>query len=279
MLHLPRFVLLFSPLTVIISMFWHTLISTFNEFCDSFHPILKISHWRANETCMQTQRYVNTQEYVAAVGNTYIRPQVSGADVRSITAAVKPGFHDLSEFEHAVIVSTQERGHSISEVCWGFSHTTIYECTVNIGNPVKHQISNIVAAGKDPARTGSTMTEENYSTWQKCNSSANCCSFQCRAINKCQLVNHSTKHYRYGLSELKVHSCTFADCTTQSFTPHLGPSTPKLECWWSETCCLVWRISVSNFIKQMDVYGYGDKLINPWTLHVSRRLFRPVETL
>ena len=100
---------------------------------------------------MQTQRYVNTQEYVAAVGNTYIRPQVSGADVRSITAAVKPGFHDLSEFEHAVIVSTQERGHSISEVCWGFSHTTIYECTVNIGNPVNIKSPKSLRLETDPA--------------------------------------------------------------------------------------------------------------------------------
>ena len=27
---------------------------------------------------------------------------------------------------------------------------------------------------------------------------------------------------------------------------------------------------VSNYIKRMDVYGYGDNLMNPWTLHVSR---------
>ncbi|GFV95483.1 transposable element Tcb2 transposase [Trichonephila clavipes] len=41
------------------------------------------------------------------------------------------------------------------------------------------------------------------------------------AINKCHRANHSTKHHRYGLSELKSHSCTLVDCTTQSFTLRL----------------------------------------------------------
>ncbi|GFV57607.1 transposable element Tcb1 transposase [Trichonephila clavipes] len=29
----------------------------------------------------------------------------------------------------------------------------------------------------------------------------------------------------------------------------------------------------------MDVYGYGDNLMNPWTLHVNRVLFKLVEDL
>jgi hypothetical protein len=43
----------------------------------------------------------------------------------------------------------------------------------NIKSPTLLQLK------KDPARTGSTMVEENRSKWQKCNLSANCCEFQC----------------------------------------------------------------------------------------------------
>ena len=79
-------------------------------------------------------------EYGAVFSNAYIRPQVSGAGIRSVTtvtvtgagirsftAATVTGYHDLSEFELGVIVSTREIGHSISEVAmgWGFFHMTI----------------------------------------------------------------------------------------------------------------------------------------------------------
>ena len=36
---------------------------------------------------------------------------------------------------------------------------------------------------------------------------------------------------------------------------------------------------VSNCIQGMDVYGYGDNLMNPYTLHDSRELFKRVEAL
>ncbi|GFX86187.1 transposable element Tcb2 transposase [Trichonephila clavipes] len=36
---------------------------------------------------------------------------------------------------------------------------------------------------------------------------------------------------------------------------------------------------VSNGIKVIGVYGYGDNLINLWTLHVNRKLFKLVEAL
>ncbi|GBN08247.1 hypothetical protein AVEN_216946-1, partial [Araneus ventricosus] len=69
----------------------------------------------------------NQSEYGAVVGNTYIRQQVSGTVVRSVTAATMAGYQDLSEFEHGVIVGVREMGHSISEVAmkFGFSRTTI----------------------------------------------------------------------------------------------------------------------------------------------------------
>ena len=38
------------------------------------------------------------------VGNSCIRPQVSDAGIRSVTAATMAGYHNLSEFEHDVIV-------------------------------------------------------------------------------------------------------------------------------------------------------------------------------
>ncbi|GFV32116.1 DDE_3 domain-containing protein [Trichonephila clavipes] len=36
---------------------------------------------------------------------------------------------------------------------------------------------------------------------------------------------------------------------------------------------------VSNLIELMDVYGYGNNLMNPWTLHVNRGLFNLGDSL
>ncbi|GBM78959.1 hypothetical protein AVEN_47695-1 [Araneus ventricosus] len=68
----------------------------------------------------------NQSEYGAAVGNEYIRQQVSGTVARSVTAATMAGYQDLSEFERGVIVGAREMGHSISEIAmkFGFSRTT-----------------------------------------------------------------------------------------------------------------------------------------------------------
>ena len=54
---------------------------------------------------MQTQRYINIQEYGAVVSNAYIIPQVSGTHIKLFTAAIMVGYHNLSEFERGVIVS------------------------------------------------------------------------------------------------------------------------------------------------------------------------------
>ena len=52
---------------------------------------------------------------------------MSKAGVRSVTAVKMKDYHDLSEFEHGVIVRAREVGISIYEVamCWGFFRTTI----------------------------------------------------------------------------------------------------------------------------------------------------------
>ena len=101
--------------------------------------------------------------------------------------------------------------------------------------------------------------------WQKCNPSANYCGFQCWAINKCQCANHSTKHHWYALSEPKVHSCTLADSPTQSFIPCLGLST-LIDCWWLETCCLVWRVLFSILSSEWTCTGIGTTswIHEPW---------------
>ncbi|GBM17391.1 hypothetical protein AVEN_119435-1 [Araneus ventricosus] len=69
----------------------------------------------------------NQSEYGAAVGNAYIRQQVSGTVVRSVTAATMAGYQDLSEFERGVKVGAREMRHSISEVAmeFVFSRTAI----------------------------------------------------------------------------------------------------------------------------------------------------------
>ncbi|GBM61787.1 hypothetical protein AVEN_235704-1 [Araneus ventricosus] len=84
---------------------------------------------------MQIKRYGTRERYIygygseygAAVGNAYIRQQVSDTVVRSVTAATMAGYQDLSEFERGVIVGAREMGHSISEVAmkFGFSRATI----------------------------------------------------------------------------------------------------------------------------------------------------------
>jgi hypothetical protein len=52
---------------------------------------------------------------------------VSGTDIILITAATMAIYHNLSEFEHGVIVGTWEMGYSISEVvmCCGFTRINI----------------------------------------------------------------------------------------------------------------------------------------------------------
>ncbi|GFX77123.1 HTH_Tnp_Tc3_2 domain-containing protein [Trichonephila clavipes] len=74
------------------------------------------------------------------------------------------GYQDLNEFERGVIVGARETGHSISEVAmkFGFSRMIIHECTVNIGNSIKHQIYDIAAAGKDHARIGQMTPYKNH---------------------------------------------------------------------------------------------------------------------
>ena len=76
------------------------------------------------------------------------------------------------------------------------------------------------------------------------------------------------KYHQYGLSEQKVQSCTLADCITQSFTPRLGPSIPTLELMTGKMFPGLTSL-ISNCIERMDVYRYGDNLMNPWTLHVK----------
>ncbi|GBM96094.1 hypothetical protein AVEN_212490-1 [Araneus ventricosus] len=44
-------------------------------------------------------------------------------------------------------------------------------------------------------------------------------------VSACELFNGPS----YGLSEPKAHSCAVVDCTAQSFTPLLGPTTLPLD--------------------------------------------------
>ncbi|GBM79080.1 hypothetical protein AVEN_183143-1 [Araneus ventricosus] len=62
-----------------------------------------------------------------AVGNAYIRQQMSEKCIRSLPAAAMACFQDLSDFERGVTVGGREMGHSISEVAmkFGFSRTSI----------------------------------------------------------------------------------------------------------------------------------------------------------
>lgn len=86
------------------------------------------------------------------VDSANIRQQVSGKVVRPVSAATMAGYHNLNGLERGVVVSTQENGHSISEIViqFGFSCTIISRVCMNIRYPVKHQISDRGATGKRP---------------------------------------------------------------------------------------------------------------------------------
>ncbi|GBO30051.1 hypothetical protein AVEN_40448-1 [Araneus ventricosus] len=99
---------------------------------------------------MQITEICSQSSQPDAVGNAYLRQRMSDKCIRSVPAAAKAGYQDLSDFEHGVIIGAREMGHSISEVAmkFGFPHTTISR--VYREYPVKHQTSAIGAAGKRP---------------------------------------------------------------------------------------------------------------------------------
>ncbi|GBM12378.1 hypothetical protein AVEN_211563-1 [Araneus ventricosus] len=93
----------------------------------------------------------NQSEYGSAVGNSYIRQQVSGIVVRSVTATTIASYQDLREFERGIIVGAREMGHSISKVAmkFGFSRE-IWKSTTS---PLPEEYH---------ARTEPTTTDENH---------------------------------------------------------------------------------------------------------------------
>ncbi|GBL98704.1 hypothetical protein AVEN_8610-1 [Araneus ventricosus] len=70
---------------------------------------------------------------------------------RSVTAATRAGYQDLSEFERGVIVGAREMGHSIPEVAmkFGFSRTTISRVYRDY-----RESGKIAAAGKRSCMNG-----------------------------------------------------------------------------------------------------------------------------
>ncbi|GBM43164.1 hypothetical protein AVEN_128489-1 [Araneus ventricosus] len=84
---------------------------------------------------MQITEICNQSSKTDAVGNAYIRQQMSDKCIRSIPASAMACFQDLIDFERGVIVGAREMRHSISEVAmkFGFSRTAISR--VNIGYP------------------------------------------------------------------------------------------------------------------------------------------------
>ncbi|GFX90587.1 hypothetical protein TNCV_3194051 [Trichonephila clavipes] len=82
------------------------------------------------------------------------RPVEGWIHVKSVEAQSPPVC--VVEFERGVIDGAREMERSISEIAmkFGFSRRPFHECTMNIGNPVKHQIYDITAAGKRSCKNG-----------------------------------------------------------------------------------------------------------------------------
>ncbi|GFW28219.1 hypothetical protein TNCV_4499491 [Trichonephila clavipes] len=66
------------------------------------------------------------------------------------------GHQDLSEFKRCVTVGVREMEHPPPR--WR-CNLDFHECTTNIGNPIKHQIYDIAAAGKRSCKNGTDERE------------------------------------------------------------------------------------------------------------------------
>ena len=172
-------------------------------------------------------QYNTTQilKYGAALGNAYIRPQVSSAGVRSVTAAKMAGDHDFSEFDPGVIFGAREMGHSISEVaiCWGFSHTIVsrvhreYQESGKTSNLWHRYCRNKNLQEWHQRRRKRIIQRDRSASLPQIAD-----AFNAGPSTSFNIRNHSKKHNRYGLSESKANSSTLADCTAQGFRPRLA---------------------------------------------------------
>ena len=105
-------------------------------------------------------------------------------------------------------------------------------------------LSGLVSGVSIPTCTGSTDADGSCWASQRshgvvCSSTGEWTSFDKPSRS---LQVHRWAQGRQG-SGSKAHSCTLPDCTKQNFSPRLDPSTPTLDCWWRETCCLLSRVS------------------------------------
>ncbi|GBM29393.1 hypothetical protein AVEN_253914-1 [Araneus ventricosus] len=159
----------------------------------------------------------------------------------SVPAAAVACFQDLSDFERGVIIGAREMGHSISEVAmkFGFSRTTISRV---------YREYRISADFNDGAST----------------------SVSVRTVQR-TVINMGSQSRRPTFVPLltlrqKLYSSPGPDNTTIGLlmTGNTFPGLTNL---------------VSNCIGRMNVYEYGDDIINPYTLFVNRGLFNLVEPL
>ncbi|GBN04297.1 hypothetical protein AVEN_173690-1 [Araneus ventricosus] len=101
---------------------------------------------------MQIAEICNQSSKPDAVGNAYIKQQMSDKCIRSVSAAAIAGYQDLSDFERGVIVGAREMGHIISEetMKFGFSRRTISLVYREYRISGKTSNSDIGAAEKRP---------------------------------------------------------------------------------------------------------------------------------
>lgn len=97
----------------------------------------------------------------------------------------------------------------------------------------------------------------------------------CEPFNKSSLLrDFVTKALSFTVVQCTTHyPCTIVGCTTTGLTHTI------IGLMMTRNVLPGGMSHVSKCIRQMDVYGYADNLMNQWNLHASRRLFKVVATI
>ncbi|GBN03133.1 hypothetical protein AVEN_116523-1 [Araneus ventricosus] len=95
-------------------------------------------------------------------------------------------------------------------------------------------------------------------------------------MSACELLNGPSLIWAFGTDVPLVYRCRLYG--TQLYASP-GPANAAFELLMTGNKLPGLTSLISNCIWWMDMYWYGDNLMNPWTQHVNRELFNLVESL
>ncbi|GFU37609.1 HTH_Tnp_Tc3_2 domain-containing protein [Trichonephila clavipes] len=240
------------------------------HFCASVHDWMDMGHLKdlTFREAMTTQTDLVIRMHAACIS----------VDTELVTAAATAGYQNLIEFKCSVLVSARDTGRSIFKVAlkFGFLHTTISR--VYREYPESGKISNLrhrcgrkkIMQERDQRRLTRCLKRDRYATLLKIAADFNVESstgaiartiqrniidmgFRSRRPTPVPLLTARHKDLRLTWARQHRH------CTVDDW---------KHVTWSDES---LFQLNLAD--------GYGDNLMNPWTVHVSKRLFKLVEAL